>query len=162
MKVDLYERVWLWVAGALIFGFLSIIVVSSVVHAIHPPSHVETVDPTTVRTETEFANPGVFKQADGSTLIVMVAAMYTFSPETMVVPAGEPVRFRITSPDVIHGFQIAGTNANATIIPGYVSEFSVVFPEEGEYLVLCNEYCGRSHHMMQATFIARRTEGATP
>ncbi len=162
MRVDVYERWWLWIASSLILGFLAIIVASSVLHAVHPPSHVETIDPATARTESEFASPGVFPQPDGSTLVVMVAAMFTFDPETVVVPVGEPVRFRITSPDVIHGFQIAGTNANVTVIPGYVSEFEVTFPRAGEYLVLCNEFCGLSHHMMQGRFIARSAREEDP
>ena len=77
--------------------------------------------------------------------------MFTFRPDPVTVPFGAPVTFRVTSPDVIHGFQIVGTNANATIIPGYVSQFTVTFPEPGEYLIVCNEYCGLAHHLMQGT-----------
>lgn len=155
VKIDLYERIWLWIATLLIVGFLAIIVVSSVSHAVHPPSHVETIDPTKVRTETEFAEPGVYPQEDGTTLVVMVAAMYSFDPSTVVVPAGRPVRFRMTSVDVIHGFQIVGTNANATVVPGYVTEFELTLPRSGEFLALCNEYCGLQHHAMQGRILVQ-------
>ena len=58
------------------------------------------------------------------------------------------MRFRITSPDVLHGFQIVGTNVNLTVAPGYVSEATTTFREPGEYLVVCNEHCGLGHHNM--------------
>ncbi len=69
------------------------------------------------------------------------------------MPAGKKVTFRLTSPDVIHGFQIVGTNINAMIVPGYVTEISTSFTAKGEYLVVCNEYCGLSHHLMQARVV---------
>jgi cytochrome c oxidase subunit 2 len=68
------------------------------------------------------------------------------------VPANTPVTFRLTSTDVVHGFQIVGTNGNTMILPGYVSQFTTSF-EPGEYLITCNEYCGLGHHMMAATLI---------
>jgi cytochrome c oxidase subunit 2 len=69
------------------------------------------------------------------------------------VPAGVPVTFRVTSADVLHGFQIARTNVNVTVAPGYVSEATTTFATPGEYLVVCNEYCGLAHHLMQAAVV---------
>ena len=153
MKVDLYERIWLWCATLMIAGFLAAVLFAAGTHAVHPPSHMEIIDPTTVYTHSEFAQPRVETRDDGSILIVGLAQLYAFQPSTMRVPAGVPVTFRMTSPDVIHGFQVVGTNANAMIIPGYVSQFTVTFNRPGEYLVLCNEYCGVAHHLMQAKLI---------
>ena len=79
-------------------------------------------------------------------------------PSGKSLPVGVPVTFRLTSPDVIHGFQIVGTNANAMVIPGYVSQLTVTFDEPGEYLVVCNEYCGLSHHLMQSRILVEETE----
>ena len=153
MKVDVYERAWLWVAAAMIAGFVAALLISAAGHAIHPPSHVETIDPTTVRVTGDFVEPRVDLRADGSALVVGLSEMFVFRPGIMRVPAGKPVTFRLTSPDVIHGFQIVGTNVNATVIPGYVTETTVTFPHPGEFLVVCNEYCGLSHHLMQARLI---------
>jgi cytochrome c oxidase subunit 2 len=83
--------------------------------------------------------------------------MFQFRPSVIRVPTG-PVRFRMTSPDVIHGFQIVGTNANVTVTPGYVSEFSINFDAPGEYLIVCNEFCGLSHHLMQGKLIVGNDE----
>ena len=82
--------------------------------------------------------------------------MFSFLPNEIRVPAGRPVTFRMTSPDVVHGFQIVGTNGNAMVIPGYVSQFTTVFDEPGEYLIVCNEYCGLGHHFMQGKLIVTR------
>ena len=152
MNVDLYERIWMWTATLLLAAFVLAIVVSAAVSSVHPPSHSETIDPGVVRTDSEFARPGVAEDEDGVTVVVL-AALYQFTPQTIRVPAGRPVRFRVTSPDVLHGFQIVGTNANIVVAPGYVSEVVASFPEPGEYLIACNEYCGLSHHLMQGKLV---------
>ena len=59
MHVDLYERIWMAAAGALLVVFVGVVVATSAAHAIHPPSHVETIDPATVRQDPRFAAPGV-------------------------------------------------------------------------------------------------------
>ena len=155
MRVDLYEKIWMGVAAALIVIFLAAIVVAAGAYAIHPQSHVETIDPTTVLEDPEFGNPGVTIQPDGSVVVTLVAEMFFFDPDPIEVPAGRPVTFRLTSPDVIHGFEIVGTNANTMVIPGYVSEFTMSFAEPGEHLVVCNEYCGLLHHNMVGKLIVQ-------
>ena len=52
------------------------------------------------------------------------------------------------SADVVHGFMVSGTNANAMLVPGYVTQFTTVFPRAGDYLVVCHEFCGNGHHAM--------------
>ncbi len=157
MKVDLYERIWILASGLMIAAFLAAVLFSAGSHAVHPPSHIEVVDPAKVLSEGEFTRAGVTTREDGSILITGLARMFVFTPGVMRVPAGVPVTFRLTSPDVIHGFQIVGTNANTMVIPGYISQFTVQFDRPGEYLVLCNEYCGLSHHLMQAKLIVEET-----
>ncbi|MEM9597399.1 MAG: cytochrome c oxidase subunit II [Acidobacteriota bacterium] len=157
MKVDLYERIWLWGATAMIVGFLAAVLFGAGTHAVHPPSNMETLDPEKVYTHSEFSRPRVETQEDGSILVVGLAQLYAFQPSVIRVPAGVPVTFRMTSPDVIHGFQVVGTNANAMIVPGYVSQFTTTFQEPGEYLVLCNEYCGVAHHLMYSKLIVEET-----
>lgn len=153
MHVDLYERVWMWIAAVLIMCFLGAILFGVGSQATRPPSHVETIDPEAVYDSEEFGSPGVRKTGNGRIVVSMVAEMFLFDPDEVVVPLGEPVTFRITSPDVIHGVLVVGTNVNAMVIPGYVSEFSITFPEPGEYLMVCHEYCGLLHHEMLGTII---------
>jgi cytochrome c oxidase subunit 2 len=153
MHVDRYERYWLWAATGMLALFLGAIVLTAVTGSAHPPSHVETIDPETLLVDTPFANPGVAEAADGTLVVTMRAEFYVFRPDVVRLPVGRPVRFRITSPDVLHGFQIVGTNVNLTVAPGYVSEATTTFREPGEYLVVCNEYCGLGHHNMYSTIV---------
>jgi cytochrome c oxidase subunit II len=148
MHVHPYERFWMASSAALIVFFIGTVSYGFVAANHHPPSHVETVDPQTVRTDPRFAQPGVRPQADGSVQVAILAQMFSFDPGEITVPAGRRVTFRITSADVSHGFQIVGTNGNAMVIPGYVSQFTTVFQHPGEYLIVCNEYCGLGHHVM--------------
>jgi cytochrome c oxidase subunit 2 len=122
---------------------------------VHPASHLETVDPTALAEHPEFANPAVTSRADGTVVVSVVATMFSFAPDPIEVPANRPVVFRLTSDDVVHGFQVVGTNANAMAIPGYVSQFTVTFAKPGEYLITCHEYCGLVHHSMVGRLIVK-------
>ena len=153
MHVERYERYWMWAASGMLVLFVTAIVATAVAGSVHPPSHVETIDPDTVTIEGEFATPAIAARPDGGLTVSMRAEMYVFRPEVIRVPAGKPVTFRLTSADVLHGFQIVGTNVNVTVSPGYVSETRLTFPRAGEYLVVCNEYCGLAHHLMQGKVI---------
>ena len=153
MRVDLYERSWMWGAGALIAMFMGTLAYGAIAQGLRPPSHVETIDPTTVWSDPRFAQPGAVTRADGSVVVTAVATTFAFQPAEIHVPANRRVTFRLTSPDVQHGFQIVGTNANTMVVPGYVSQFTTVFKRTGEYLIVCNEYCGGSHHLMSGKLI---------
>ena len=90
---------------------------------------------------------------DGVLEVQMVALMFAFAPAEIRVPAGRPIRFRLTSADVTHGFMIAGTNANSMLLPGYISQFTTVFPRAGDHLIVCHEFCGNGHHVMYGRII---------
>ncbi len=155
MNVDLYERIWMWAAAAVIGIFLTTIFVMAGVQAVHPASHIETVDPTALGEHPEFGNPTVTTRSDGSVVVPVVATMFAFTPDPIEVAANRPVTFRLTSGDVVHGLDVVGTNANAMAIPGYVSQFTVTFAKPGEYLITCHEYCGIYHHNMVGKLIVR-------
>jgi cytochrome c oxidase subunit II len=155
MQVDLYERIWMWAAAALVALFLTAIVLGAALQAIAPPGHLETVDPTALGQHPEFGSPAVTTRADGQLVVSVVATMFAFSPDPIEVPANRPVTFRVTSGDVIHGFEVVGTNANVMAVPGYVTRFTVTFPRPGEYLIACHEYCGVLHHNMVGKLIVK-------
>ena len=155
MRVELYERVWMWAASVLILFFLGAIVLTSAFQAVQPPSHIETIDPTKLSEDPEFGHPGVTVRSDGGVTVSVRAEMFSFTPDPIVVPANRPVTFRLTSGDVIHGFMVVGTNANAMVVPGYVSQFTVSFSKCGQYLISCNEYCGVGHHNMVGKLTVR-------
>jgi cytochrome c oxidase subunit 2 len=148
MSVNVYERLWMWGAGGLIVLFLAAISITAFTQAVQPPSHIETINPATLGDHPEFGDPQVRTRADGSVVVSVVAEMFQFRPDPIEVPVNTPVTFRITSGDVVHGFQIIGTNANAMAVPGYVSQFTITFSKAGDYDIACNEYCGLMHHAM--------------
>jgi cytochrome c oxidase subunit 2 len=154
MNVEFYERIWMGVAVVLLALFVGTIVLTATNQAVHPPSHIETIDPAALADNPEFANPSVTVRPDGTVVASIVAQMFSFNPDPIEVPANRPVTFRITSADVIHGFEIVGTNANAMAIPGYISQFTLTF-KPGTYIVGCNEYCGLMHHSMVGKLIAK-------
>ncbi len=155
MHVEFYEKIWMWAAAVLLVLFVGILVLSAASQAIHPPSHVETIDPQTLSTNPDF-QPGVALQPDGSATVTVIGEMYDFRPDPIEVPANRPITFRLTSADVMHGFEVVGTNANAMMIPGYVSQFTIVFKKPGEYIIGCNEYCGIMHHNMVGKLIVKQ------
>ncbi len=160
MRVHAYERFWMWSALAIIVFFLALTIFAAVSQGRLPPSHVETIDPQTVFSDPRFAQPGLSTNADGGVTVTIVALTFAFVPNEIRLPVNVPVTFRLTSIDVVHGFQIVGTNGNTMVVPGYVSQFTMTFDTPGEYLVTCNEFCGLGHHGMFATIIVE--DGGTP
>ncbi len=153
MNVDLYERIWMWFAVAIIVVFISMTGVAAFARNIHAPSHVETIDPAQALSDPRFANQGVATGPDGRVTVTMVAGTFFWLPMEVRVPAGRPVTFRLTAIDVVHGFEVAQTNVNTMVIPGYVSQLTYTFDRPGEYLVVCNEFCGTGHHTMSGKII---------
>ena len=83
-------------------------------------------------------------------IVRVIAEQYSFVPACIVVPAETQVVFRVTSPDVVHGFLIAGTNVNSMVVPGFVAEVRTRFDRPGEHLMPCHEYCSVGHEGMWA------------
>ncbi len=146
------ERRWAIVVGLIIATIVVMMVFTGVHWAAMPPSRVETIDPRTLHISGEFmeGNLGTSVGADGKVVVRLVAQQYSFHPQCLLVPAGVPVTFRGTSTDVIHGFNVAGTNANTMLVPGFVATFTTTFRREGEHVMPCHEYCGIGHEAMWA------------
>lgn len=68
----------------------------------------------------------------------------------LVVPEGVPVRFRISSADVIHAFWIPALYAKYDAIPGRVNVFDLQFARGLDYSTArCSEFCGVYHDQMR-------------
>lgn len=149
---ELAERRWAWVVAGIIFLLLATIVATGLHWAAMPPSRVEVIDPRTVHQQGEFVeeNLGTRVEADGRVVVRLIGQQYSFTPQCIVVPAETPVTFRGTATDAVHGFVIGRSNANAMLIPGFISTFITQFPKEGEQLMPCHEYCGTGHEGMWA------------
>jgi cytochrome c oxidase subunit 2 len=131
---------------------VGVVVYTSAHWGFHPPSHVETIDSTSLHKGGEFSesNLGTVIAPDGSALVRVVAQQYAFVPSCILVPAGRPVTIRLASADVVHGFLVQGTNVNAMVVPGYVTTVRTTFKDPGERLMPCHEFCGVGHQAMWA------------
>jgi cytochrome c oxidase subunit 2 len=147
------ELLWSFGVGVLIAATLSMIVFTALTMGINPPSNVERIDPKTLHLSGEFAehNLGTTVAADGGVTVRIVATQFMFVPRCIAVPYGRPVTLRLTTPDVIHGILVTGTNVNTMVVPGYVAQVHTEFRRTGELLMPCHEYCGLGHSEMWAT-----------
>jgi cytochrome c oxidase subunit 2 len=74
----------------------------------------------------------------------------SWSMDHIKVAVGEPVKFRITSEDVVHGFAVAKYPLTPLeILPGEIVEATLVFNEPGEYTFFCTRWCGSNHTKMR-------------
>jgi cytochrome c oxidase subunit 2 len=161
MHVHRFEKLWFGVSLLLIVGFIGTIVYGAVGPGVAMVDDdggsidADAVANSEYEQTENFREPGVYPSDDGEGVdVYVVAQQYLFNPgtsEPIRVPADVPVTFYVTTPDVTHGFNLAGTNVNTMVIPGQVAEFTVTFDEPAEYGIVCHEYCGSGHHTMEGT-----------
>jgi cytochrome c oxidase subunit II len=146
------ERRWLLAMASILGIMFAVIVLTSAADVLHPPSDVETIDPTTLHLQGEFveSNLGPTVGDDGSVTVRILAEQYMWVPACTKVPSDTNLRFRLTSADVVHGFFIGETNTNAMVVPGFITEVLAKFRQPQEYKMPCDEYCGYGHHAMAA------------
>lgn len=146
------EMRWLMLMGAVLLIMMAVIVVTAIMDALQPSSNVEVIDPTTLHLGGEFveSNLGTAIEPDGAVTVRLIAEQYEFVPSCVQVPSGTPVKFRLTSADVVHGFLLPDTNVNTMVVPGFVAEVRTHFSRSGDYSMPCHEFCGLGHHAMWA------------
>ena len=147
------ELRWAAVVACLVGIILLAILYAAIVMHVNPPSNREFVDPKTLHLSPEFTESNLGTRVDPNGLIVarVIATQFEFVPDCIVLPADREVTLRFTSPDVIHGILVTGTNVNTMIMPGYVSQVHTVFRKTGDLLMPCHEFCGLGHSQMMAT-----------
>lgn len=150
--IDRVERRWASISIAIVVLLALLAAFAGIHRATMPQSVVETINPRIVHMQGEFVetNLGSALEADGSVTVRAVGQQYSFTPACMVVPANTQITFRATSPDVVHGFLIEGTNINSMLVPGYVSVLPAKFDKPGDHLMPCQEFCGVGHEGMWA------------
>ena len=113
------------------------------------------VDPLSLHLSGEFveSNLGTAREADGSITVRMIAQQYLFVPHCILVPAGVPIRLRVTSADAVHSLSFSDTNYAVKVVPSNVSEARLQFPHPGEYKMPCREFCGAGHYAMRSRLV---------
>jgi cytochrome c oxidase subunit 2 len=149
--LETHEKRVLYTAVALLLIFFVGLAFAYRTYGVRIPSCVTDVRP--------FDEGKVIQRGEREFEVQMVARMWAFEPEEVTLPPGANVTLYLSTADVVHGMQILGTNVNLMAVPGSVNLAQVTFDEEGEFLVVCHEYCGRNHQNMAGKFIIK--EGAT-
>lgn len=156
MHLHRLEKIWLFIGVGMLAIFLIVLGTMAFSMGIATPNgHHHAIDPTEVSTTAPFDKPAIKKVGDNHYESVMVAYAFGYDPQMLEVPVGSTVDFKVTSSDVVHGFSIVGTNVNVMVVPGEVSSVSHTFDKPGEYLILCNEYCGTGHEYMKTTIVVK-------
>ncbi|MDQ0213640.1 cytochrome c oxidase subunit 2 [Oikeobacillus pervagus] len=152
MHMHRYEKWWLVFGTGSLVVFLFILGISAFHQGHTPPSAKAFVNHEQVDKIAPFNEPGL-KKVEGKDWdyeLVVLASAFFYNPGEVEIPKGSKVKVIATSKDVVHGFGVAGTNINMMLEPGYISEYVTTLDKAGEYLVVCNEYCGTGHHTMKS------------
>ena len=150
MHIHAYEKIWLAASVLLILLLLGSVTYGAVGPGVAMVSDTEpAIDAGALDEDERFSEPRVEQVGENEYAAYVVARQFGFQPDPIVLPANSTVTFYVTSADVIHGFEVAGTNANTMVVPGEVSEITVRVEEPQEYGLICNEYCGAGHHVME-------------
>ncbi|NJN82427.1 MAG: cytochrome C oxidase subunit II [Caldilineaceae bacterium] len=160
MHVDRYERAWMRLSAAALAVFLVAIVVAAFAWGIQLPGVYARIDPNTLYDAgSPFADPTVRELAPGKYEAYVRAQIWQFTPREIRIPAGSSITFYVTSQDVQHGFNVAGTNINMMVLPGQISTLTATFDEPGTYNFICHEYCGQLHQTMYGQIIVEEAAG---
>ncbi|MBU8567841.1 cytochrome c oxidase subunit II [Virgibacillus pantothenticus] len=162
MHLHKYEKIWLIFGIGSLSLFLAVLGFGAFWKGTHPQSHGATIDPENIEAHEAFQpeNLGLTKVDDDKYIVNIAASAFHYDlgvdedgkpVKKLTIPKGSTVLFQITTKDVVHGFNVSGTNVNMMVEPGYISRMETVMKKPGEYTVVCNEYCGVGHHLMYAT-----------
>ena len=74
--------------------------------------------------------------------------------QPLYVPTFLPIRFLITSEDVLHCFAIPSLGVKMDACPGRLNQVLVLINRQGEFFGQCSELCGVNHAFMPIQVIA--------
>lgn len=70
------------------------------------------------------------------------------------IPVGRPIRFTLTTADVIHSFWVPGLAGKLDMIPGQENRLVLQADRPGVYRGQCAEFCGAAHALMAFHVVA--------
>lgn len=108
--------------------------------------------------------------ADGSVQAVegrpipVTVMQFGYLPGVLRLRTGETYTLELVAQDVAHGFslQMGSSSLNAVLMPGMMTMLELTPTQPGEYLIICNEYCGIGHQFMKSKLVVEEASGAPP
>jgi cytochrome c oxidase subunit 2 len=92
----------------------------------------------------------------GDVVVYVTARQFGWQIDPPQVPVSRKIEFRLVSRDVNHGFGIYDDRgrfvAQVQVVPDKTQRLVHTFARRGRYTVLCLEFCGYAHHLMQGQF----------
>ena len=92
---------------------------------------------------------------ENAVTIKLEASRWSYSPSTVSLQRGVPVKLELTSNDVHHGFNVPGLGLRADIMPGETTTLNFTPKKAGTFLFHCDYYCGSGHEEMTGQIIVQ-------
>ena len=86
-------------------------------------------------------------------VISITAKRFEFNPSVVQLKLGVPVMLELTSLDRLHGFSVPELGIRVDVEAGGVARVSVTPEATGEYVFLCDIFCGGGHSEMQGRIV---------
>jgi cytochrome c oxidase subunit 2 len=91
----------------------------------------------------------------GAQRVDVAAFQFAWTVEPSTVRAGDPVEFFLTSAEVSHAMGVYDEDGRLVVqvnaLPGETQRLVHTFARPGVYEILCLEFCGVGHHLMETT-----------
>ena len=84
-------------------------------------------------------------------IIPITAKKFEYEPAELTLKLNQPVVFQLKTLDVVMGFSVPDFGVRGTIIPGQVTEVPMTPTKTGEFIFLCDVFCGTGHENMEGT-----------
>ncbi len=99
--------------------------------------------------------PGLWRGDAAAQVIEIHARMPEqggWSVESLQARTGQPLRLRLTSDDVVHGFAVGLLDHPEVVLrPGKWEEVTLTLDRPGRYTYYCTRWCGANHWRMRGT-----------
>ena len=84
-------------------------------------------------------------------VITVVARKFAYEPGEITLKLNEPVVFQLTTADVVMGFSVPDFGLRASVLPGQTTALALTPNKTGEFIFLCDVFCGSGHENMEGT-----------
>jgi cytochrome c oxidase subunit 2 len=82
---------------------------------------------------------------DNPKVIEITAKKFEFTPSEITLKKGEPVILRLSTSDRVHGFMSKPLKFDTDIAVGKTTDVAVTPDTAGDFMVICDHYCGTGH-----------------